>query len=157
MRQAYYGICAYSAQWICSVTGVDTVDHFVPKSTRPDLAYEWSNYRYSSLKLNSRKGERSILDPFKIGAGWFVLTFPALLVKPNPDLGDELQEAVHNTIRVLKLNDDDTCVQSRQTWLLAFCHGEITFAHLESKAPFVAYELVRQNLVVVIPEIMGVK
>ena len=56
------------------------VDHFYPKSVRPDMAYEWSNFRLASLKLNCRKREfQDVLDPFTIEPGWFCLSFPSLL------------------------------------------------------------------------------
>ncbi len=156
MRVAYSGICAYSALWISPVTGSDSVDHFIPKNLRPELAYEWSNYRYASLKFNSRKGTQAVLDPFQIEFGWFILDFPSLLVKPHSSLPSDLKEAVNSTIRILKLNIDDKCVEARQHWVEDFCKGDISFAHLERKAPFIAYELKRQDLVEKIQLIMGV-
>ena len=155
MREAYKGICAYSAQWISPVTGSHSIDHFVPKSSRPDLAYEWRNYRYVSLKFNSRKGTHTILDPFQLEPDWFVLDFPSLLVKPNSVLSPDRKEAVSKTITVLKLNTDDTCVERRQIWVEEFCNREINFTHLQKKAPFIAYELQRQDLVERISAIMG--
>ena len=56
----------------------------------------------------------------------------------------------------LKLNQDDTLVQERQSWLECFCSGEITFAHLRKKVPFIAYELERQELVNDIASIMKI-
>ncbi len=155
-RQVYGGICAYSAQWIPSVTGSDTIDHFLPKSQCPILAYEWSNYRYSSLKLNSRKGHHLILDPFRVQFGWFTLGFPSLLVKPDPGLPHNLQTEIRQAIGILKLNDDEACIESRQSWVLDFCRGEITFAFLQRKAPFIANELQRQGLVCTIRRVMGI-
>jgi hypothetical protein len=37
LYNAYAGICAYSAEWIPLTTGDPTVDHYVPKSTAPQL------------------------------------------------------------------------------------------------------------------------
>ncbi len=147
MRKAYKGICAYSAQWISPVTGSHSIDHFVPKSLYPELAYEWRNYRYASSKFNSRKGTHTILDPFQLEPDWFVLDFPSLLVKPNSALSPDQKEAVSKTITVLKLNTDDTCVEARQIWVEDFCNRDISFTHLQKKAPFIAYELQRQGLV----------
>ena len=44
------------------------VDHLIPKSVKPELVYEWSNYVWSSKESNQQKGnfydeEFPILDP----------------------------------------------------------------------------------------------
>jgi hypothetical protein len=156
LYQAYIGICAYSAHWIPNDTGVATVDHFVPKSTTPRLAYEWSNFRLASLKMNSRKGNhQDVLAPFKLKPNWFIMDFPSLLIKSNPILSVAQSEQVQATIKRLKLNDDDTCVRSRKDWLLPFCKKECTFELLKRHAPFIAYELQRQGLIDKIASIMG--
>lgn len=147
MRTSYNGICAYSAHWISPVTGGHSIDHFVPRVSRPDLAYEWSNFRYAASKFNARKGINTILDPFQLGTDWFILDFDTFLVKPNPCLGSEQKAAVQNTIDILKLNDDEDCVELRQDYVTWFRTGDITFAHLQRKAPFIAHELQRQGLV----------
>ena len=32
------------------------VDHFLSKKNRPDLTYDWNNFRYCSGAVNSSKG-----------------------------------------------------------------------------------------------------
>lgn len=154
MRVAYKSICAYCAQWIPHSTGSHSIDHFIPKSIAPDLAYQWSNFRYVSSRFNSRKGTRTILDPFILEKEWFVLEFHSMLIKANPKLLPREQEAIFNTIAILKLNTDEILVQERQSWLEYFSNGEISFAHLNRKAPFIAYELKRQGLTGDIASIM---
>ncbi len=154
MRHAYKGICAYSAHWISYVTGSQTIDHFMPRALQPDLAYEWSNFRYTASRFNSRKGQRIILDPFTLEPDWFIIKFPSLMIKPNPRLFPDQQKAVWDTIKYLKLNDDEDCVQARQQWVEDFCNDEINFTHLVKKAPFIAYEIQRQGLVDSIAAIM---
>ena len=152
---AYNEICAYSAQWIPWIEGSPTVDHFLPKSVNPELAYQWSNFRLSCLKMNARKRDfQDVLDPFNIQDGWFILNFPSLLIKPNPELEESIKIKVKNTIKRLKLNDDDDCVRHRQDWLMRYCEQKITFEFLKETAPFIAYELERQNLVDTIASIM---
>lgn len=146
MRKAYRGICAYSAHWIPLDTGSPTVDHFVPKTLNPKLAYEWDNYRFAASIYNSWKRLEKILDPFLLEPDWFVLDFRTLKVQPNDKLLTEQKEAVTNTIKILKLNEKDICFEARQTWLMVYCSGDITFKHLENRAPFIAYELKRQGL-----------
>ena len=146
LYDSYDSICAYSAHWIPRDTGVSTVDHFVPKSVAPQLAYEWFNYRLASLKMNSRKGKyQDVLDPFKIQEGWFILKFPSVLVKPNFDLSEVRKDRVWATIKRLQLNREDS-VDSRLSWLRCYCNGDISFEHLQRRAPFIAYEIRRQNL-----------
>lgn len=156
MRKLYRGICAYSAHWISPITGSHSVDHFVSKAASPALAYEWTNYRYASLKFNSRKGTQTILDPFEIEPDSFVIDFPSLLVKPDSALFPNQKESVRNTIDVLKLNDE-TCVEARRAWVENYCKGEINFGHLQKKAPFIACELERQGLVERIRDVMSMR
>jgi len=146
LYESYNHICAYTAQWIPRVEGVATVDHFEPKSQEPALAYEWSNFRLTSLKMNSRKREhRDVLDPFQIQANTFHLEFPSLIVKPNPDLPEDFKRRAESTIKRLKLNSDNNCIMSRLEWLLPYCEGRIIFEELAQRAPFIAYEVDRQG------------
>lgn len=146
MRKAYNSICAYSAFWIPHSTGNHSIDHFIPKSIQPHLAYEWPNYRYVSARFNSRKGTHTIVDPFKLQPGWFILDFHSFLIKPNPALATVQKHKLWETIKHLKLNDDEDLVIERQTWYLNYLNKEISFEHLKKKAPFIALEVERQNL-----------
>lgn len=146
MREAYNSICAYCATWISYGTGSHSVDHFIPRALQPNLAYEWDNFRYVSSRFNSRKGTHTILDPFKIQEGWFILDFSCFFIKPDSHLSAENKKLVLDTIKILKLNDDEDLVTERQGWVCDLFNGEITFDHLKKKAPFIAYELERQNL-----------
>lgn len=153
----YNRVCAYSAQWIPWIEGSPTVDHFIPKSAKPELAYEWNNFRLSCLKMNARKRDfQDVLDPFQIKPGWFTLDFPSLLIKVSSDLDEPIKSQVRSTIKRLKLNDDDDCVKHRQDWLMRYCERQITFDFLKETAPFIAYELERQDLVGSIAVIMSV-
>ena len=148
LYKAYGGICAYSAQWIPSGTGNYSVDHFLPKASRPDLAYEWSNYRLVCLRLNGRKSNYTdVLDPFTLDDDWFHLDFDTLLIKPNATLAPQDKESIIAAIERLGLNDDLTFVYERASWLCCYCSGA-EFTYLEQNAPFIAAELERQGLVV---------
>lgn len=155
LYNVYNGICAYCAEWIPYTTGDPTVDHFIPKSVQPQLAYEWNNYRLASLKFNGRKGDyQDVLDPFMLESDWFVLKFPSLQIEPNIVLSDHQARTVTNTINRLKLNDE-LCIQSRWRWIRDYCLNEITLDYLRRNAPFITYELQRQGLLDSIPSIMG--
>ena len=156
LHKSYFGICAYSCHYIPLDTGSDTVEHFVPKSKRPALAYVWDNYRLVCGRLNGRKGNNEdVLDPFELKNGMFALDFPSLLIKSGSSLNADQEEKVNRTIARLKLNDDETCIASRQEYVMSYCEQAITLEYLESKAPFVARELQRQGLVGKISKVMG--
>ena len=123
------------------------MDHFWSKTARPDLAYEWSNYRFSVEKLNNYKGDNAdILDPFSIQAGWFILNFDNFFVEANQGLLRSLEEAVEKTISVLRLNADDALVNWRFSVVRDYAKNDLSFGFLERRFPFIALELQRQNL-----------
>ena len=156
LYESYGGICAYSAQWIPFETGVATVDHFEPKATFPYLAYEWTNFRLASSKLNSRKGNaRDVIDPFILSNESFQLDFPSLLMKPNSTLSGDEKIKLLKTIDRLKLNFESS-IRSRLRWVRVYSDDEITFNYLQKNAPFIAYELERQGLRESIKEILSV-
>ncbi len=150
---AYRKICAYTCHFIADDTGVSSVDHFQSKDRRPDLAYEWSNYRLACLRLNGRKHTKEILDPFEIQDDWFTLKFPVLHVVPHPDLSQEMAATVQKTIDALGLCDEESCVAARARYLDCYCRDVFPFEHLEEEAPFLAKELTRQGLVLSIKDI----
>lgn len=153
LYKAHKGICAYSAHWIPRGDNPN-VDHFIPKSARPDLAYEWSNYRLACPRINILKKDfQDVLDPFTIGDNWFFLDFPSLLMRPNPELPNQVQQRIWATIERLQLNES-IFVDDRSHWLERYCQGE-DFSALKKDAPFIAYELERQKLVKEIKAMMA--
>jgi hypothetical protein len=158
--KAYGRMCAYSAQWMPRTEGSPTVDHFIPKSIKSELAYEWDNFRLACLKMNARKRDfLDVIDPFALPKNCFTLDFPTLIIKPNPHLTYPIKRRVVETIKRLKLNEDDNCVKGRLDWLMPYCENSYPFEYLKNKAPFIAYELERQGLVEVekIAYIMNVR
>lgn len=156
LHHAYGGICAYSCHWIPYDTGADTVEHFLPKKTYPPQAYEWDNYRLVCATLNGRKGiYDDVLDPFHVENGWFVLDFPSIQIRPERRLDKTLTDQIWATIKRLGLNDEDTCLKSRQKYIKDYCTGCVSFQHLRQDAPFIAFELERQGLVHTVNDIMG--
>ena len=143
LYQAYSGICAYSASWIPS----GTIDHFIPRSCSPDLAYEWGNYRLAMEKLGNRKGNKcDLIDPFYIEYGWFTLNFATFLITPNSKLPKYLADRIKKTIQVLCLNTDNNLINTRIEALKGFASDEYPLSHLEKNYPFIAYELKRQEM-----------
>ena len=142
LKTSYRNICAFSSFWI---PGQCSVDHFVPKSSRPDLAYKWSNYRLAMDRINSNKGDDpGILDPFKVQVGWFALDLANLFVTPGDGLIPSLRSQVLHTITTLKLNDD-VWVETRFEIFRDYLDGNVALEFLERRYPFIAAEIVRQT------------
>ena len=132
--------------YVHPVTGFKSVDHYKPKQSYPELAYEWSNYRFASGRMNGRKREfDDVLDPFEIEDGWFCLDFVFFTVKPNPFLDVNLQNKILQTIDRLKLNDT-LCKKSRQNDWNEFLtlDSETGLIYLRKYSPFLAVEYLRQ-------------
>lgn len=145
LHEAYDGICAYTCHWIPFDVGSDTVEHFVPKSVRPMLAYEWSNFRLACSRLNSRKGAfRDVVDPFRVTNTMFYLNFPSLCVVVGKlKAGDRRLAA--STIKRLKLNDNRS-IKMRQRFIESYVNNEVSLHHIRKHAPFLARELTRQRM-----------
>lgn len=124
-----------------------TVDHFLPKSKRPDRAYEWDNFRLALHRINRYKSDRTdIIDPFLVRPGWFVLDVPSCLIKAGNGLTAEEKQRIDTTIEALKLNEDDSLVQDRCDVMLMFAQGDVQLAFLQKRYPFLAAEVVRQGI-----------
>lgn len=144
LKTAHGNVCAFSSLWI---PGQCSVDHFEPKSVRPDLAYEWANYRLATDRINSNKGESiRVLDPFQIQIGWFVLDLANLFVGPGPGLDAATRARVEETITILRLNDD-VWVEIRFEVLRDFLNGTVQLEFLQRRYPFIAAEIARQTTV----------
>jgi hypothetical protein len=123
-----------------------SVDHYLPKSVFQQQAYEWNNYRLAHPKLNGYKGDKQgLLDPFTIQPGWFILDFASCYVKPNPVTTKAVQDSVTHTIKELRLNLDDSLVQTRFKIVQSYSKSQIDMAFLEGFYPFIAAELKRQG------------
>lgn len=146
MHASYNGCCAYLAVFFERVNGGGSVDHFIAKSQRADLAYEWSNYRLACSRMNSRKREYDdVLDPFEVQDGWFRLEPVSGKVFPNPELPDEQQQAVKATIERLGL-DDAGHREMRARHYQEYRQGLYTGEFLKKRSPFVWMEANRQGL-----------
>jgi len=145
-HKAYDGICAYLGIYLEMVSGSVSIDHYIPKSVLPSLAYEWKNYRLCSSLANSRKREHlDVIDPFYIDDDWFLLDFINGAICPNPDLAPYQMEYAEGTISRLKLDDGDMR-KMRLNWWNDYVKREITQHFLERKAPFIYKEALRQGL-----------
>jgi hypothetical protein len=145
--EAYRGICAYSCLYIPRGTGARSVDHFLPKSRRRELAYEWSNYRLACGRMNARKNDlEDVLDPFEVQDGWFALELSTLQVIPGEGLSEELRARVQGTIDRLDLNGGEF-TQQREEYFTLLQEGSVDLRFIVRHCPFLAKELLRQGVV----------
>lgn len=151
LRNEYHNLCAYLAMEIPHAVGWATVDHFVPKSHDWRLVYEWSNYRLCAGRVNGARSEQPLpLDPFALEPGLFALEFTDYQVVRGPNVSATSQDAVDDTISILKLNARDCC-KLREAYVTDYRLGPpkgIAIEALERRAPFIAQELRRQGLLV---------
>ena len=144
VHAAYAGVCAYTAMYLPEQ---GSVDHFFPTSTHPQLAYEWSNYRLASGRVNTTKSNQSdIVDPFEVQDDWFFIDIPSCILKPNPNLEKPIRARIAGTINGLRLNSDDAYVQERCNILMEYAREEIALGFLTRRYPFLAKELARQAI-----------
>ena len=128
---SYLRICSYLCLFIPRATGARSVDHLVPNSTAWDRAYEWNNYRLACSLMNSRKGvAASVLDPFEVEDGWFVLELVEFQVLPAEGLADLTATAVEDTIERLRLNDEECC-GAREEYAEEYWRENVTFDYLK--------------------------
>lgn len=146
LRQSYGGICAYSAMEVARVTGSPTVEHFLPKSHHPALAYDWTNYRLVCQRLNGRKGDhQDVLDPFSLPADVFDLN-PAngeILVHRN--CPPQLRPKAESTIKRLHL-DDPIERETRLVHAQKMVSRDWSQREAEAQSPFVFRCLKQQRL-----------
>ena len=133
LQAAYHRICAY----LCVRISTDpSVDHYVAKSRRWDLVYEWSNYRLACAAMNSYKGEYGdVLDPFELQDGWFALELVEFQVVAGVGLADSDVHRVQETIRRLHLNVPRLC-GIRAEYAEARWSGDITDEYLTRHSPW---------------------
>lgn len=144
LREAFGHVCAYTSLHVEEVTGADTVEHYLPKDNYPNLAYEWTNFRFVCSRMNGRKGTKAgVMDPFLVPAGLFQIDFPSMLMTVNL-AGAQAPSAVE-TIKILRLNDEK-CTRSRFRYAHLYATEEVTRSFLSQHAPLIDAELTRQAI-----------
>jgi hypothetical protein len=145
LNRAYQGYCAYLAHHFERITGL-TVDHFVPKSRRVELAYEWTNYRLACGVINGRKQNfEDVLDPFEIEEQTFELDLLFGAIRPSARLRGAQRASAEATIARLRL-DDGECREMRRKLFERYVRNQIDEDILRQTNPFVWLEARRQDL-----------
>ncbi len=138
LEAAFDDRCAYTAMHIPS--GIGTVDHYLSKHNYPGLAYEWSNYRHATGRVNGCKGnlDDQILDPFVIEDDWFAIQIPDLQLVLTDKIPAELRDQALFTIEKLQLQNSDWILRQRSRYYNGYLEGWITMSQLEVDAPMIA-------------------
>lgn len=135
--------------WLATtITLEGQVDHFLSCGNRKDktsphrdLAFEWTNFRYASGPVNSRKGthDDNILDPCEIEDGWFEITLDGFQLLFTNQLPETLQEKAKDTLDLLELRNGAHARASRWNWYKRYWNnGDPDLEGLERDAPLVA-------------------
>lgn len=145
--ESYSGVCAYLAIFFEWGPGASSTDHFVAKSRHAGNAYEWNNFRLSSLGPNRDKGPSDdVLDPVGLRPKTFVINFASGEIKPNPDLSEEHKTAAIKTIKQLNLDSPENN-DMRARHYSGYLHGDCSLNFLSRISPFVYMEIERQGLI----------
>lgn len=108
------------------------------------LAYEWSNYRYASHRLNSMKQEREVLDPYEVAEGWFEVLLPSLQLALTDKVPADKRPLAEETLRIMRLVHDERIVRRRRGWYEMYQRGQLTLEGLRTVAPLIAAAVEKQ-------------
>lgn len=137
LAEGFTYLCGYAA--MLDPTG-GTVDHYLSWKNRPDLAYEWSNFRFVSQILNSSKqaADDTVLDPYLVQRGWFEIILPSLQLRVTNKVPPAYRAQAELTLKRLKLGDGEKIVRWRQLYYERYQAGQLTLDGLRELAPLVA-------------------
>ena len=150
LDSAYNYICCYVGMRINNSSNrfeSHSVEHFIPKSINPWLAYEWDNYRLACRKANSDRDKKPVIDPFLVGPDDFRLDLFTQKLFPNPILSKQKQQEVKDTIDNIDLNCD-YWVKNGQNYYCEYLKMESEEEgrkYLQKNAPILLAELLRPS------------
>ena len=144
LQEGYGGLCGYAA--MLDPTG-GTVDHYLSFTHRRDLAYEWSNYRFASATMNSKKRAEDdrVLDPQEVRAGWFEILLPSLQMRTTDRIPARLRSKAAHTLDRLGLANGERVIRWRRSWFELYQHGELSLDGLRKVAPLIAQAVERDG------------
>jgi len=136
LATAFHQRCGWWAMWIAE----GNVEHFLSRKNRPDLSYEWSNYRFIAGSVNGskRNHDDKVLDPFVVQDGWFEVLLPSMQLVMTARVPADLVTKAEFNLNKLKLRNGTKVVRCRKRWYQQFKDGKLTMAGLLSNAPLVA-------------------
>lgn len=137
LSEAYGNRCGYAA--MADFTG-GSVDHYLSFKNHPDLAYEWSNYRFASNTLNASKrtADDTVLDPQEVRSGWFKILLPSLQLVVTDAVPRSHKAKAEFTLTRLKLRDGERIIRWRRSWYQMYEAGKLSLEGLRDVAPLIA-------------------
>jgi hypothetical protein len=147
LAEAFHELCCYTAMRIIPLQD-GTVDHYLSKKNRPDLAYEWSNYRYCTGFVNACKAnyDDRILDPFEAEADWFEVLIPSLQLVLTDKIPSQFRAKAEFTLQQLQLQDSERIIGKRTYYYNAYKAGNMSLIQLERDAPLLARAIRSQGV-----------
>jgi hypothetical protein len=144
LAEGFSNLCGYAAM-LDPTRG--TVDHYLSWVTRPDLTYEWSNFRFASYLLNTSKrtADDTVLDPYEVQSGWFEIILPSLQMRLTDKVPQAYRAKAELTLSRLKLRDGEKIVQWRRRYYERYQDGSLTLDGLRMFAPLVAEAVEREQ------------
>lgn len=117
-----------------------TIDHFLGIKNHRKLAYEWSNYRFASATMNSRKRAQDdrVLDPEEVRAGWFEILLPSLQMRMTESVPARLRSKAAHTLDRLGLADGERVIRWRRGWYEMYQLDRLSIDGLREVAPLIA-------------------
>jgi len=145
LADGYRNRCGYAA--MLDPTG-GTIDHFLSYKNRPDLSYEWDNYRFASSTLNSSKlnADYAVLDPLEVREGWFKIILPSLQLIATDAIPRAFKAKAEYTIKRLHLRDGERIIRWRQSWYEMYLKGHLDIEGLREVAPLIADAVERDGI-----------
>lgn len=134
--------CGYTAMYVPQ----GTVDHLLSYKTHPELAYEWSNYRYAAPWINSSKGSARVLDPYEVEDGWFEILLPSLQLVLTDRVPAPHRALAEETLRRLPIAHDERIIKERRAWYELYRAGELSLDGLRRVAPLLARAVEKRAL-----------
>jgi uncharacterized protein (TIGR02646 family) len=104
--------CAYCDSFPLDSGSRQEIDHFEPKSLRPELAYAWGNLYLACPQCNGREHARwdpLVLRPDEPGYrfdSFFVFSYADGYLSPHPGASPEEQARARATLALFGLNED---------------------------------------------------
>ena len=141
LRKGFSERCGYLAIKL-HVGGV--VDHYVSCSEDRAQSFEWSNYRYASETVNSRKQALDrrkirVLDPYAVQNGWFQVILPSFELVLTHAVAAVSRQLAEETLNALALGTGYEAIEAR--WSVYESHwnnGVIDLVGLRRDAPLIA-------------------
>ena len=114
--------CSFCDGFPFAATSVETIEHFYPKCSFPEKAFEWANLFYCCTRCQAAKKERfniGILKPDEADYDfrrYFSCDYTTGEMTPNSTASWDDQQRAETTIEHYKLNDG-TLSGERRRWL----------------------------------------